>query len=268
VGDVKLTAQQFDQIIQSLPPQFQSSARGLGRKQFADNLVKLLVLANEGRRRKLDEAPAYKVQSQFQNANLLAGAAYDALGKEANVTDAELRKYYEDHKSEYERVHARHILIRVQGAPLPVRPGQKELSDAEALAKAQDLRKKIAGGADFAGLAREESDDAQSGANGGDLGFFGHNQMVPPFEKAAFDMKPGDLSEPVKTPFGYHVIRVEAKEAKTFEDMKPEIEKKLRPEAAQKAIDELQKKTTVEYDQVFFGAPAAPATPAVPAPPK
>ena len=102
-----------------------------------------------------------------------------------------MQKYYEAHKSEFERVHARHILIRAAGSPMAVRPGQKDLTDAEALAKAQEIRKKIEGGEDFAALARAESDDTGSGANGGDLGFFGHNQMVPPFEEAAFAMKAG-----------------------------------------------------------------------------
>jgi peptidyl-prolyl cis-trans isomerase C len=268
VGDQKITAAQFDQIISSLPAQFQANARGPARKQFADNVVHVLLLAQEGRKRKLDETPAYKIQTMFQNSNMLAGLAYEQIGKEAPLDEAEVRKYFETHKAEFERVHARHILIRAAGSPMAVRPGQKDLTDAEALAKAQEIRKKIEGGADFAALAREESDDTSSGSNGGDLGFFGHNQMVPPFEEAAFAMKAGELSQPVKTPFGYHVIKVEERDAKSFEQLKPEIEKRLRPEQAQKVMDELQKKTVVQLDPTFFGtaAPAAPTPPALPAP--
>jgi peptidyl-prolyl cis-trans isomerase C len=268
VGDQKITAAQFDQIISSLPAQFQANARGPARKQFADNVVHVLVLAQEGKKRKLDESSTYQIQSMFQNANMLAGLTYEQLGKEGKLDDAELQKYYEAHKSEFERVHARHILIRVAGSPMAVRPGQKDLTDAEALAKAQEIRKKIAGGEDFTALARTESDDTGSGANGGDLGFFGHNQMVPPFEEAAFKMKPGELSEPVKTPFGYHLIKVEERDAKSFEELKPEIEKRLRPEQAQKIMEELQKKAAVQLDPAFFGAEAAPAAapPATPAP--
>lgn len=265
VGDAKITAAQFDQIISSLPAQYQASARGAGRKQFADNLVRVLVLSQEGKRRKLDETPSYKVAQQFQNANMLAGITYEQIGKDAKLDEPTLRKYYEEHKGDSERVHARHILIRAAGAPMPVRPGQKELSDAEALAKATEIRKKLEGGADFAQLAKEESDDTTSGMNGGDLGFFGHNQMVPPFEKAAFALKPGELSEPVKTPFGYHIIKVEAKEAKTFEEMRPDIEKRLRPELAQKEMERLQSETKVQLDPTFFGLNPVPATP-VPSP--
>src|ERR1017187_9098563 len=75
----------------------------------------------------------------------------------------------------------------------------KELTDEEALAKAQEIRKKLVDGADFATLAKAESDDAGSGANGGDLGTFGKGRMVPAFEQVAFTIAVGELSEPVKS---------------------------------------------------------------------
>src|SRR5262249_10530646 len=132
-----------------------------GRRQFADEIVRVLVLAEEGKRRKLDESSAYKAQTQFQSQNLLAGKAFQALTK---VDDADLRAYYQAHQADFEEVRARHILIRAKGSPVPADPGQKELTDEEALAKAQDLRKKIADGADFAMLARTDSDDSSKQA--------------------------------------------------------------------------------------------------------
>jgi parvulin-like peptidyl-prolyl isomerase len=251
-GDLKITAAQFDQIIDALPEQYRAAARGSGRKQFADNVVRIAVLAQEGKRRKLDESSAYRTQSMFEDANLLANMTYEAIGKNAKVDEADVRKYFEAHKTEFEQVRARHILIRVQGSQAAVRPGQKDLTEAEALAKAQDLRKRIQAGEDFAQLARQESDDAGSGANGGDLGSFRHGQMVPSFEQAAFALQPGELSEPVKSPFGYHVIKVEAKESKSFEEVRPELERRMRPEQAQKTLEELQKKSQVVLDPDFF----------------
>ena len=253
VGDMTITAAQFNQIIEALPEQYRAVARGSGRKQFADNIVRIVVLAQEGKRQKLDESPTYRTQSMFEDANLLANMTYEDIGKNAKLDEADVRKYYEAHKGEFEQVHARHILIRVQGSTAAVRPGQKDLTDAEALAKAQDLRKRIVAGEDFAGLARQESDDTGSGAKGGDLGFFRRGQMVPSFEQAAFALQPGELSEPVKSPFGYHLIRVEAKESKSFEDVRPELERRMRPEQAQKTLEELQKKTPAVLDPEFFG---------------
>ena len=253
VGDLTITAAQFDQIIDALPEQYRAVARGSGRKQFADNVVRIAVLAQEGKRRKLDEIPAYRTQSMFEDANILANITYEEIGKNAKLDEADVRKYFEAHKAEFEQVRARHILIRVQGSPSPVRPGQKDLTEAEALAKAQDLRKRIQAGEDFAQLARQESDDTGSGANGGDLGFFRHGQMVPSFEQAAFGLQPGEVGEPVKSPFGYHVIKVEARESKSFEEVRPELERRMRPEQAQKTLEELQKKSQVVLDPDFFG---------------
>jgi parvulin-like peptidyl-prolyl isomerase len=253
VGDLTITAAQFDQIIDALPEQYRTAARGSGRKQLADSIVRMEVLAQEGKRRKLDESSVYRTQSMFADANLLANMTYEDIGKNAKLDEADLRKYYEAHKAEFEQVRARHILIRVQGSAVAIRPGQRDLTEAEALAKVQDLRKRVQAGEDFAELARQESDDTGSGANGGDLGFFRHGQMVPSFEQAAFALQPGELSEPVKSQFGYHLIKVEARESKSFEDVRAELEKRMRPEQAQKAVEELQKKTQVVLDPDFFG---------------
>jgi parvulin-like peptidyl-prolyl isomerase len=250
VGDVKLTAEQFDQLVDSLPDQYRSVARGAGRKQFGDNLVRLLVLAQEGKRRKLDDTAAYKLQTMFQMANVLANMTFQQIGKDTKIDEADLRKYYADHKAEFDQVSARHILIRMQGSRVPVKPGQKDLTPEEALAKAEDLEKRIKAGEDFAKLAAAESDDAGSAAKGGDVGFFHHGQMVPSFDQAAFALEVGQVSEPVRSDYGYHIIKVDA--AKTFDDVKADVEKRMAPELAQKAVVELQKNSVVVYDTEFF----------------
>jgi peptidyl-prolyl cis-trans isomerase C len=253
VGETKITAAQFDLIIGALPAQYQASARGTGRKQFAETLAQLLTLAQEGTRRHLDETPGFQAQVLFQRANSLAGITYQQISKETKIGDVELQKYYDEHKAEFEEVHARHILIRSHGSPLAVKPGEKDLTDEEALAKAQDLRKKLVDGADFATLAIQESDDTGSASRGGDLDFFRHNQMVQPFDEAAFKLNVGELSDPVKTPFGYHLIKVEGKRTQSFADVKPELERRLRPAMAKKVLDDLETKSGVVYDPTFFG---------------
>jgi peptidyl-prolyl cis-trans isomerase C len=253
VGDMKITAAQFDQIIDSLVPEnYRAVAHSSGRKQMGDNLVRMIVLSQEAQKRKLDQTPSYKVQVQFQTINILANLAYNQISKEAKTSDEDLHKYYDEHKTNFDQVRARHILIRCQGSPVPLKPGQKDLTEAEALAKVQDLRQKVQAGADFASLAMQESDDAVSGAKGGDLGFFHHGQMVPSFEQTAFSLKPGELSEPVKSQFGYHLIRVEA--VKTFDDLRDEIAKQIQPQQAQKAVDAIKSNTSVVFDPDYFAA--------------
>jgi peptidyl-prolyl cis-trans isomerase C len=251
IGNEKLTQAQFEQIVATLPEQAQAQAKTPeGRKVIADRLAELKTLAQEARARKLDQKPEVQAQLAIEADQVLAGAEFQSLG---SADDAAMKAYYDAHKGEMEQVHARHILIRFQGSQVPVRTGQKDLSDAEALAKTKDLRAKIVAGAKFADIAAAESDDVGSGQNGGDLDTFGHGAMVKPFEDAAFSIPVGQISQPVKSDFGYHLILVETRTAKTFEQAKPDIEKSLGPDAAQKALEELKKKTPVVYNETYFG---------------
>lgn len=253
IGDLKITAAQFDQMIDALPENVRSVARGAGRKQFGDNVVRMLVLAEEGRRRKLDQTPVFKTQAMFSETSILAGLTSDDLKKKLQLDEAEVRKFYETHKREYERIRVRHILIRMQGSPLPLTPGQKDFTEAEALAKAQEIRKKLQAGADFATLAMAESSDTETTGTGGEMPVFHRGQRLPSFEEAAFALKVGEISEPVQTPFGYHIIRLEANESKNFEDVRPELEKRMRPEQTQRSIEELAAKSGAVLDPEFFG---------------
>jgi len=115
------------------------------------------------------------------------------------------------------------------------------------------LKKKLDAGGDFAALAKSESDDTGSGAMGGDLGAFGRGQMVPEFENAAFSQPIGKVSDPVRSAFGYHLILVESRDAKSLDEMKDQIEKQLRPDLAKKEIDGLKKATPIVVEEAFFG---------------
>jgi peptidyl-prolyl cis-trans isomerase C len=212
----------------------------------------LETLAQEGRARKLDQEPKVKADMKLQADRVLAQHTYQELLGSAKPDDADLRAYYAAHKQDWEQVKARHILIRTKGSQAPARPGQKDLTEEEALAKANDLRAKILAGASFADLAKAESDDTGTGANGGELGFFGKGRMVPQFEKAAYAQEVGKVGEPVKSAYGYHIILVEEHTTKPFEEVKNEIEQKIKPEMAQKGLDALKKKTNIVFDDVYF----------------
>ncbi|WP_219834952.1 peptidylprolyl isomerase [Paenibacillus sp. R14(2021)] len=135
---------------------------------------------------------------------------FKLLEPRVKVTDEEVKKYFEQNKETFgqpEQVRASHILVSTK-------------------VEADDIMKQLKAGADFAKLAKERSIDVGSKNAGGDLGFFGKGEMVPEFEKAAFSLKVGELSEPIKTEYGYHIIKVTGhKEAKiaTLEEKKAEI---------------------------------------------
>ncbi len=148
------------------------------------------------------------------------------MAQSMTVTDAQLRAAYASSMDSFrtpERVKVRHILLMTQGK-----------SDAEkkaALAKAQDLLKQIKAGADFAELAKKNSQDPGSAPNGGDLGFIVRGQTVAPFEKFAFSAKPNEISDLVTTEYGYHIIQVMEKEparVKPFDEVKGAIAEQLK----------------------------------------
>ena len=253
IGGEKITLAQYNEIVNTLPPQFQAAAKGPQKRQIAERIVQLRVMAREAEKRNVDKLPGVQQQLAFQRENILANALFQDLAKNAKVDDGMARKYYDDHKADYESAKGSHILIRYKGSPVPVRPNMKDLTEEEALAKSTEIKKKLDGGADFATLAKAESDDTGSGANGGDLGNFKHGQMVPAFEAAAFALPTGKVSDPVKTQFGYHLIRMDSKESKTFDQAKAEIVEKLGPEAAKKQADDLRAAAKVTFDDSFFG---------------
>lgn len=260
IGDIKLTAADYERLVAALPQQYQAYANGPGKRAFAENLVQMKLLSNEAVKENLDKSPQVEDELRFQREDLLARAMFTHYQETAKVDDAAVQQYYAAHTGEFESVKASHILIRVKGAPMPAAAGKPELTDEQALAKAQEIRKQLVAGADFAAIAKTESDDTGSAVKGGSLGEFHRGQMVPPFEQAAFALKPGEISEPVKTPFGYHIIMVEAHTTRPLAEVKPEIEKKLRPEIARKQLEALRSSTSVTFDDTFFG-PAQPQKP-------
>jgi parvulin-like peptidyl-prolyl isomerase len=256
-----ITAKQYEDLVKALPQQYQTFAMGAGKRQFAENLVQLNLLSAEAQKRGLDKDPAVQEQISVSRNDILARAMFEDIQKNTKVDDAAIQAYYDAHKNEYESVKAKHILIRVKGAPMPGAEGKPELTDEQALAKATEIRAKLVAGGDFAAIAKAESDDTGSAAQGGVLEEFRHGMMVPPFEQAAFSQKVGEIGPPVKSPFGYHIIVVTEHKTKSLADSKADIEKAILPEMARKAVEALRAKASVKIDDGYFGPAAAPGAP-------
>lgn len=151
--------------------------------------------------------------------------------KDVKVTADETQKYYNDNKSQFEVVKASHILV----------------SDEKT---ANELYDKLMKGADFAALAKQYSIDPGSKNKGGDLGEFPHGVMVPEFDKAVFALKKGEISKPVKTQYGYHIIKSEGVTVKSFNEVKDSIEQYLlnnkKKEALKAKYSELEKAAKIQ----------------------
>jgi len=261
IGDQHLTRAQFEVLLAALAQNGRPASSPAQKRQVAEQYSELETMAQEARKRKLDDSPEVKQMMAIQADSYLANTLAKKVSDDTHFTELDLRSYYNDHKSEFEEAKGSHILIRFKGSTVPLKPNQKDLTDAEALAKAQDIRKQILAGADFATLAKAESDDAGSGSKGGDLGTFKHGQMVAAFDQAAFALPVGEVSEPVKTPFGYHIIKITAREAKSFDEAKPQIEKDLKPKLAKEALEQVKAHTNVTLNDAYFGKETMPAGP-------
>jgi peptidyl-prolyl cis-trans isomerase C len=219
------------------------------RDYLINYLVDVIVLSQAADKQKLGDRPDIKRRISFDRNRLLMEGLLQDAGKASLSEDAERKVYDEAVKQvkNEEEVHARHILV----------PSEDE---------AKAILAQLKGGADFAALAKEKSKDPGA-AEGGDLGYFTKEQMVPEFAEVAFKLGKGQLSDPVKTQFGWHVIKVEDKRIRptpTFEQVKPQIENYVAHRAQAELVEGLRKSATVErLDKPVAADPSLnPAAPA------
>jgi len=166
IGDVAVHQSEFEALIESLPAEYRVYVQQPeGRRSFAKDFVEMKVLAMEAEKRGVADDPTVAVQLKLMRDNTLASAMVNRVEKEIAPSDEAIKARYESRKSEYEQVTARHILIAFDGSPAS-REGHNRTED-EAKALAEKLRADILAGADFAELAKTESDDTYSGENGG-----------------------------------------------------------------------------------------------------
>jgi peptidyl-prolyl cis-trans isomerase D len=169
--------------------------------------------------------------------HLIVGSDAD-FAQAATVSDDDLRRQYQQNIDSYrtpERVHVRHILIKTTGVPKDQIPKLRQ--------KADDALKQLKAGADFSQLAKKESNDPGSAEKGGDLGWIVRGQTVPDFEKAAFSLKPNELSGVISTEYGFHIIQVlehQTPRVQSFEEVKPQLlaetKKEIGDQNMQKAV--------------------------------
>lgn len=260
VGPYKLDTKTFEEQVKALPPQLQMmiAQNPQAKEQLVERWTQITLLAMKARDMKLDQEPEVKSRIEDLKNSLLAQEMIrKEIDKDISVSDEEAKDFYEKNKAEFsqpEMIRARHILIRVQsGAP------EKAWKEAEA--KAKDIKKKLEKGADFAQLAKQYSEDPGTKDKGGDLGLFPKGRMVPEFEAAAFALKPGTISAPVKTQFGYHIIKVEEKkpaEVKTLKEAMPQVKQMVKMEKQQeelkKLIDQIKTKYPVKINKDAISA--------------
>lgn len=217
------------------------------RDYLVSYLADMMVVAQAAEAKKLQDTPEFKRRSAYYRNKLLMDTMLQSEAKGA-ASDEAMRKLYDEAIKQIgneQEVRARHILVESEG---------------EAKAVIAELKK----GADFAELAKTKSKDPGS-AEGGDLGYFTKDQMVPEFAEAAFKLEKGQLSDPVKSQFGWHVIRVEDKRNRqppSFEQVKDQLETYLTRRAQVEAVTKLREGAKIErLDRPAGEKPAAAPEP-------
>lgn len=250
IGNKIITKAEFESRLAELPPEYQERFKDEGQKrEFLDLYVQAQLLALEAKAEKIDkERPVAGRIADMTNSILAQEYVNRRLATAGTATEAELQKYYNEHKAEFRSpatVKAQHILVKVDQTASPDEA-------AAALVKAQNIKKELDAGADFAKLAEKYSDDPGSKTRGGDLGFFPKERMVPEFANEAFRLQPGETSLPIRSSFGFHIIRTNEKKSEStsdFNDVKSQIQTKLdyskRKETIDRDVARLKKKYNV-----------------------
>lgn len=240
VENIEITKQHLMNIIRSLPQQQMMEVSTVeGRKRLLDELVAGELFYLEAMSNNINEEEEFKKILEEANHNLLQRYAVQKLLEKVTVNEEDMKKYYEENKESFvsaEEVRAKHILVKEEE-------------------EAKKVKEEIEAGKSFEEAAKEYS-TCPSKDKGGDLGFFSKGRMVPEFEKAAFELEIGQLSDLVKTQFGYHLIVVEEKKEssiKTFDQVKEQIKQNLlrgeQTKVYTNKFNELKSKYSVEMNE-------------------
>ena len=225
------------------------------REWLINYVADMLLLAKYAEANKLADSPDFKRRLTFARDKTLMEAVLRDAAKNA-LTPQAMRAVYDEavkQMADESEVHARHILFRVADAN-----DQNASKEAEAKAKATLARVKK--GEDFAALAKELTDDPPGKQDGGDLGYFTKDQMVPEFSEVAFKLDKGQISDPVKTAFGWHLIKIEDKRKRQppeFDQVKDQIETFVTRKAQIDLLNKLRAEAKIE--RLDKPEPASPA---------
>ncbi|XSG82078.1 MAG: peptidylprolyl isomerase [Methyloligella sp. ZOD6] len=230
VNGKDITQQDLDFAASEVGGQLSSFPENERKRMLVQFVIENELMATAAEKEKLDEADNFDERLDYHRRRALRDAYYDEK-VEAAISEKVAQTIYEEQAKKMKQekeLRARHILV----------PTKEE---------AEEVKKQLEDGADFAELAKEKSRDPS--AENGDLGFFGKGQMVKPFEQAVFKLKKGELSDPVQTQFGWHIIEVtdeRSRQVPEFDDVKEAIMGKLLQSKVQSSLRELQADAKIE----------------------
>ena len=234
VGGKAITEADVQRTLMNLGQRAQQYNNPQGKQAILDQLINKELIFMDAKKNLLEMDAEYKAELEKLKKELLSNFYVEKFLRDVKVKDEDVKKYFEEHADEFvgqETVSASHILVETED-------------------KAKDVLAKIESGEMSFEDAAKAFSSCPSSQRGGDLGEFGKGQMVPEFDQACFEMEVGELRGPVKTQFGFHLIRLDKKnEAKpvSFEDVKGELSQHLLAEAQQKAYQSKMNQLRILY---------------------
>jgi len=248
IDNTTITQADFDREFKALPDYAQQIFTDAeGREKFLNEIVNKEILYKEAMKKGFDKSPEFnKKMEDFKKLTLVSEVFEKEIMAKSTVSDQDIKDYYDKNKESFvmaTEIKASHILVKTEE-------------------EAQKVLARLKKGEKFEAIAKAVSLDTASAKNGGDVGFFKKGQMVPEFERAAASLKVGDISIPVKTQFGYHIIKVTDKKTGSpveFEKVRDLISQKLSGEKQKEAFEayiaELKKTYKVELNKDALSKP-------------
>jgi peptidyl-prolyl cis-trans isomerase C len=232
---LSITKADFEQMLAGDTRLARSRADPVAKLALGHEMGRAFAMEAEARSRKLDQLPEVQLRIRNFTNQVLASQLLLSLRSDYLKDDAALMAAYEQNKQVFQEPRVRQILVRVKGSEVVLRQGKPDLTLDQARAKAQSLLAKLAKGADFAALAKAESDDIGSMRSGGDIGFVVKGSTEAAFEDVAFNLPVGQVSGVIQTKYGLHIIRVEERRAMALKAVKAA----LANEMAHKEMDRI-----------------------------
>jgi peptidyl-prolyl cis-trans isomerase C len=252
VNGEPVTENEFQLFLSTLPENIRNMAnQSEPRKRIAEQFVRMKVLEQEGRKLGADKDPDVASKMEFGHTNVVVEYALKKIAP--MPAEPQLRAEYEKNKGQFETAELSHILVAVQGGQIPPRNGQP-LPPEIAMQKANAIEAKLRGGALFGPTAAEVSDDQATAVQGGKLGEVQPGMLPPELQAVVDHLKPGEISQPVRSQFGIHIFRVDDRRAAPYEQVRPTIIRKLQQDMVTAAVDRLQKTARIELDPKYFAA--------------
>jgi peptidyl-prolyl cis-trans isomerase C len=257
VGNEEVSQAELDFVIERLSPEIRQNLARQGKRPIGEQYALMLILSGMAVSHRLDSSPDVRRQIELLRLQMLAQAEYENIVGQTKISPEEVSQYYSAHPDEFDQAQVRQVVIRKK--PDGAKEGTPGLPAQEAEAKAEEIRKALAAGGD---VAKATEDLPIPGVVQIDLQprAIRRGQLPADLDKAAFQLKEGEVSDPFETPQALVLVQVAGRRHLELKEVSTEVESRLRERKVQASVNELRNKTPVWMDEEYFAAP--PGTPA------